>query len=60
MAQKQSIDDYNFKNRTAEEQREIAKAGGIASGEARRKKKTLAQIGTMCTGTNGMQFEPAH
>ena len=50
MAQKQSIDDYNFKNRTAEEQREIAKAGGIASGEARRKKKTLAQIGDMIGG----------
>lgn len=29
--------------RTKEEQREIARMGGIASGEARRKKKTIAQ-----------------
>ena len=50
MDQKQSLDDYNFKNRTAEEQREIAKAGGIASGVARRQKKTLAQIGDMIGG----------
>ena len=50
MEQKQSLDDYNFKNRTAEEQREIAKAGGIASGVARRQKKTLAQIGDMIGG----------
>lgn len=30
-------------DRTTEEQREIARKGGIASGEARRRKKTLAQ-----------------
>lgn len=34
-------------NRTKTEQREIARQGGIASGEARRRKKTLAQIGDM-------------
>lgn len=33
--------------RTEAEQREIARAGGIASGEARRKKKTLKEIGDM-------------
>ena len=33
--------------RTEDEQREIARAGGIASGEARRKKKTLKEIGDM-------------
>ena len=31
-------------DRTKEEQREIARKGGIASGEARRKKKTTAQL----------------
>lgn len=30
-------------NRTKEEQREIAKKGGLASGEARRKRKTLKE-----------------
>ena len=33
--------------RTPEELREITRKGGIASGKARRKKKTLAQIGDM-------------
>lgn len=33
--------------RTTEEQREIARAGGIASGEARRRKRTLRQIAEM-------------
>ena len=40
----------SLKNRTTAEQRAIARAGGIASGEARRKKKTLAQIGDMIGG----------
>jgi hypothetical protein len=47
MERKQQIEKYNFKNRTATEQREIAKQGGIASGEARRQKKTLAQLSEM-------------
>jgi hypothetical protein len=47
MERKQQIEKYNFKNRTATEQREIAKQGGIASGEARRQKKTLKEIGDM-------------
>lgn len=33
--------------RTESEARELGRKGGIASGEARRKKKTLAQIGDM-------------
>jgi hypothetical protein len=32
-----------FNERTEKEQREIAKKGGIASGEARRKRKTLKE-----------------
>ena len=32
-----------FNERTEEEQREIARKGGIASGEARRRKKTLKE-----------------
>lgn len=45
MANEQNL--VNLKDRTKTEQREIARAGGVASGEARRKKKTLAQIGDM-------------
>lgn len=40
----------NLKDRTKTEQREIARQGGIASGEARRQRKTLAQIGDMIGG----------
>lgn len=45
MANEQNL--VNLKNRTRTEQREIARQGGIASGVARRNKKTLAQIGDM-------------
>lgn len=38
------IEKYQFNNRTADEQRKIASAGGKASGEARRLKKTLADF----------------
>ncbi|MBR5248806.1 MAG: hypothetical protein IKV27_07705 [Lachnospiraceae bacterium] len=38
MAGYENIKDYGFDKRTAEEQREIAVAGGRASGEARRRK----------------------
>ena len=38
---KEDIVKYQFNNRTAEEQQEIAKMGGIASGEARREKATM-------------------
>ena len=34
-------------DRTTEERREIARAGGIASGEARRRNRTLRQIAEM-------------
>lgn len=40
----ENIEHKNFKNLTAEEQREIASAGGKASVEARRKKKELREI----------------
>lgn len=41
MANNENLVD--LRNRTTEEQREIAKKGGIASGEARRKRKTLKE-----------------
>ena len=37
------IEKYQFDNRTAEEQRKIASAGGKASGEARRNKRDLRE-----------------
>lgn len=36
-----------FNKRTETEQKEIARQGGIASGKARRQKKTLREIGDM-------------
>lgn len=41
MAKEDQIEEYRFDNRTAEEQREIARQGGIASGKARREKATM-------------------
>lgn len=41
MAKQDQIEQYRFDNRTPEEQREIARQGGIASGEARREKATM-------------------
>lgn len=38
---KEDIIKYQFNKRTAEEQHDIAVAGGIASGEARREKATM-------------------
>lgn len=52
MEREQRIEKYNFRNRTAEEQQQIATQGGIASGVARRQKKTLKQIGEMIGGLN--------
>lgn len=43
MNNEDNIDKYKFNKRTPEEQREIARLGGIASGEARRRKKTFKQ-----------------
>ena len=41
MANEQNLKGYGFHERTASEQREIAKQGGKASGEARREKKLI-------------------
>ena len=41
MAKEDQIEEYRFDNRTPEEQREIAKMGGIASGKARKEKATM-------------------
>lgn len=38
---KQDIVKYQFDNRTAEEQQEIARKGGIKSGEVRKEKATM-------------------
>ena len=38
---KQDIVEYQFGNRTAEEQQKIARQGGIASGKARKEKATM-------------------
>lgn len=43
MANEQNLTGRGFDQRTAEEQRAIARQGGIASGEARRNKKDLRQ-----------------
>ena len=39
-------------DRTKEEQKKIATMGGIASGKARQKKKTLRQLAEICLGAN--------
>lgn len=41
MANEKQIEEYRFDNRTPEEQREIARKGGIASGKARKEKATM-------------------
>lgn len=48
MANEQNLIPQN--KRTKAEQRIIAQKGGIASGKARRERKTLAQIGEMIGG----------
>lgn len=48
MANEQNLVPQN--KRTKTEQRAIAQMGGIASGKARRERKTLAQIGDMIGG----------
>lgn len=45
---KENIIEYQFDNRTTEEQREIARQGGIASGIARREKATMLQMLEKC------------
>lgn len=41
MAKEDQIEQYRFDKRTPEEQREIARQGGIASGIARKEKATM-------------------
>lgn len=41
---KEDIVEYQFGKKTAEEQHELSKKGGIASGEARRKKATMLAV----------------
>ena len=41
MANKQNLEGKGFDSRTTEEQREIARQGGVASGKARREKADL-------------------
>lgn len=48
MANEQNLIPFN--ELTKSEQRKIATQGGVASGKARRKRKTLAQIGDMIGG----------
>ena len=48
MAREDQIVEYRFDYRTPEEQREIARQGGIASGEARRKKATMLTTLEQC------------
>lgn len=43
MANNKNIEQYKFNKRTPEEQREIARQGGIKSGEVRRQRKTLKE-----------------
>lgn len=47
MANPENIEKFKFENRTPTEQREIARQGGIASGAARRRKKSLKELGDM-------------
>lgn len=44
MAKEDQIKEYRFDNRTAEEQREIARQGGIRSGQVRKEKATMKAI----------------
>lgn len=48
MAKQDQIEQYRFDNRTPEEQREIARQGGIASGKARQEKATMRAMLEMC------------
>lgn len=53
MAKEDQIEEYRFDNRTPEEQREIARQGGIASGKIRKEKATMRkQLEAMLNSTN--------
>lgn len=47
MANEQNIIPHQFGKGSASEERELNRAGGIASGEARRQKRTFRQIAEM-------------
>lgn len=47
MANPENLKGHGFETRTTTEQREIARQGGIASGAARRRKKSLKELGDM-------------
>ena len=44
----ENLDKGRFKKNTREKQQKIASMGGIASGEAKRKKKTMRQLAEIC------------
>ena len=48
----EDMEQYRFDNLTPKEQVEIAKQGGIASGESRRKRKTLKEELLLLLSTN--------
>lgn len=57
---KEDIIEYQFDNRTAEEQQQIARLGGIASGIARREKATMKATLEMLlneTNKNGKTYK---
>lgn len=47
MANEDNLKGYGFNERTASEQREIARKGGISSGEARRSRKSMSELAKM-------------
>lgn len=53
MAKEDQIEEYRFDKRTPEEQREIARQGGIRSGQVRREKATMkATLEMLLNSTN--------
>ena len=46
----ENLDKGRFKKNTREKQQKIASMGGIASGEAKREKKTMRQLAEICLG----------
>ena len=46
----ENLDKGRFKKNTREKQQKIASMGGIASGEAKRERKTMRQLAEICLG----------
>ena len=57
MAKEDQIEEYRFDNRTPEEQREIARMGGIASGKVRKEKATMKKTLEMMLNTTNEDGE---